>query len=378
MKKILILYAAYGGGHLSAAKSLKNYIDKNYQNVETNLVDCMKYINKPIEKITTSAYKEMAKKAPWVWKKVYYNSEKGLLGKFSSTTNKFMSHKLLHLFEDYKPDLVISTHPFGTQMTEYLKKKNKVNCKLATILTDFAPHDQWLVGNEYGDYYFVSHEKMKESLIKDFRVDESKVYATGIPLSERFSQKFDTNEIYNLFELDKNKKTILFFGGGEFGLGKEKTVAILKTLTNHLDKYQIIAVSGRNPKMNTAFKNLANELGNPSSLKIFDYITNVPEAMHISDLVITKPGGLTTTESLASHLPILVINPIPGQEEENAEFLVQAGVAIWLKSSDNSDEVITKLLNSPNKLEKMRNNTEKLAHIDSTKNICEILKKDLF
>lgn len=378
MKKILILYAAYGGGHLSAAKSLKNYIDKNYQNVETNLVDCMKYINKPIEKITTGAYKEMAKKAPWVWKKVYYNSEKGLLGKFSSTTNKFMSHKLLHLFEDYKPDLVISTHPFGTQMTEYLKKKNKVNCKLATILTDFAPHDQWLVGNEYGDYYFVSHEKMKESLIKDFRVDESKVYATGIPLSERFSQKFDSNEIYNLFELDKNKKTILFFGGGEFGLGKEKTVAILKTLTNHLDKYQIIAVSGRNPKMNTAFKNLANELGNPSSLKIFDYITNVPEAMHISDLVITKPGGLTTTESLASHLPILVINPIPGQEEENAEFLVQAGVAIWLKSSDNSDEVITKLLNSPNKLEEMRNNTEKLAHIDSTKNICEILKKDLF
>ena len=378
MKKILILYAAYGGGHLSAAKSLKNYIDKNYQNVETNLVDCMKYINKPIEKITTGAYKEMAKKAPWVWKKVYYNSEKGLLGRFSSTTNKFMSHKLLHLFEDYKPDLVISTHPFGTQMTEYLKKKNKVNCKLATILTDFAPHDQWLVGNEYGDYYFVSHEKMKESLIKDFRVDESKVYATGIPLSERFSQKFDTNEIYNLFELDKNKKTILFFGGGEFGLGKEKTVAILKTLTNHLDKYQIIAVSGRNPKMNSAFKNLANELGNPSSLKIFDYITNVPEAMHISDLVITKPGGLTTTESLASHLPILVINPIPGQEEENAEFLVQAGVAIWLKSSDNSDEVITKLLNSPNNLEEMRNNTEKLAHIDSTKNICEILKKDLF
>lgn len=378
MKKILILYAAYGGGHLSAAKSLKNYINKNYQNVETNLVDCMKYINKPIEKITTGAYKEMAKKAPWIWKKVYYNSEKGLLGKFSSTTNKFMSHKLLNLFEDYKPDLVISTHPFGTQMTEYLKKKNKVNCKLATILTDFAPHDQWLVGNEYGDYYFVSHEKMKESLIKDFGVDRLKVYTTGIPLSERFSQKFDTNEIYNLFELDKNKRTILFFGGGEFGLGKEKTVAILKTLTNHLDKYQIIAVSGRNPKMNSAFKNLANELGNPSSLKIFDYITNVPEAMHISDLVITKPGGLTTTESLASHLPILVINPIPGQEEENAEFLVQAGVAIWLKSSDNSEEVITQLLNSPNKLEEMRNNTEKLAHIDSTENICEILKKDLF
>lgn len=373
MKKILILYAAYGGGHLSAAKSLKNYIDNNFSDVETNLVDCIKYINKILDKVTTGAYKQMAKKAPWAWKKVYFNSEKGLLGKFSSGTNKFMARKLFHLFEEYNPDLVISTHPFATQMTSYLKKKGKVNCKLATVLTDFAPHDQWLVGNTYGDYFFVSHDGMKDSLINDFNVEEKKVFTTGIPLSNKFSLNFNKQEIYDIFELDPSKKTILFFGGGEFGLGKSRTVEILRALTNHLDLYQIIAISGRNPKMNEAFKTLAAELQNPTSLRIYDFIDKVPEAMQISDLVITKPGGLTVTESLASNLPILIINPIPGQEEQNAEFLVQAEVAVWLKKSDNPSEIIENLLNSTEKLKTMSENTKKLAHIDSTKNICETL-----
>lgn len=376
MKKILILYAAYGGGHLSAAKSLKEYIDNNFENVETNLVDCIKYINKSLDKITTEAYKQMAKKAPWAWKRVYYHSEKGALSKISSATNKLIARKLFHLFEEYNPDLVISTHPFSTQMTSYLKKKGKVNCKLATILTDFAPHDQWLVGHKYGDYFFVSHDGMKKALIKNFNVDESKVFTTGIPLSSKFSFNFDKDEIYKLFELSPEKKTILFFGGGEFGLGKNKTVEVLKCLTNYLDNYQIVAISGRNPKMNAAFKEIASTVSNSSSLKIYEFIDNVPELMSISSLVVTKPGGLTITESLASALPILIINPIPGQEEENAEFLEQAGVAVWLKKDDFPDEVINKLLNSEDILSSMKDKTCNLAHINSTKNICEIILKN--
>lgn len=373
MKKILILYAAYGGGHFSAAKSLKEYIDNNFNDVETNIVDCVKYINKALDKITTGAYKQMAKKAPWAWKKVYYQSEKGALSKISNSSNRLMAKKLIHLFEEEKPDLVISTHPFGTQMTGYLKRKHKYNCKLATILTDFAPHDQWLVESEYGDYFFVSHDGMKKSLIQDFKIDSSKIFVTGIPLSNRFLQDFNNEEIYNSFDLKPNKKTILFFGGGEFGLGKNRTVEILKALTNHLDQYQIVAISGKNPKMNTAFKELTSELSDSSSLKIYDFINNVPEIMHISNLVVTKPGGLTVTESLASELPILIINPIPGQEEENAEFLEQSGAAIWLRPNDSPELVVDNLLNSEDKLSDMKEKASNLAHIHSTQNICNIL-----
>ena len=377
MKKILILYATYGGGHLSAAKSIKNYIDENYNDVEANLVDCIKYINKTINRVSTGVYKRLTKNAPWAWKRVYYNSEKGALSKISNGSNRLMAKKLYHLFRDYSPDLVISTHMFATQMTSYLKKKGKIDCTLATVLTDFAPHEQWLVGHEYGNYFFVSHEGMKKSLIEDFHVDSNKIFCTGIPISNKFSQNFNTEEIYNLFKLNPNKKTILFFGGGEFGLGKSKTTEVLQCLTKYLDTYQIIAISGRNPKMNTAFKEIAEKLNDSSSLKIYEFIDNVPEAMSISSLVVTKPGGLTVSESLASSLPILVINPIPGQEEQNAEFLEQSGVAIWIKKSDSSDAIVEDLLTNPEKLLLMKENTYKLAHKDSSKNICDILIKNI-
>ena len=94
MKKILIFYAAYGGGHLSAAKSIKQYIDEHFDNVETQMIDCVKYVNKALDKVTTTAYKEMAKKAPWAWEKVYYKSQTGLLAKVSNTSNKVMAVKI--------------------------------------------------------------------------------------------------------------------------------------------------------------------------------------------------------------------------------------------------------------------------------------------
>lgn len=373
MRKILILYAKYGGGHSSAANAIKNYIDNHYEDTETNIVDCMEYINRALNKISTSTYKKITSTTPRLWKKVYHNSEKGILSKISNGSNKFMARKLYHLVEEYSPDIIISTHMFSTQMISYLKKKNKVKCKLATILTDFAPHDQWLVGCKYGDFFFVSNEKMRETLINDFEISKHKVFATGIPLSEKFKESFDKQKIYDDFGLDSNKKTILFFGGGEFGLGKSRTVAILNALSKHLDEYQIIAISGKNKKMHEAFVTLSNELGNPPGLKIFEYITNVPEAMSISCLVVTKPGGLTSSESLASQLPMLIINPIPGQEEANAEFIEQAGAALWLRPNDDIDIVINNLLKSPDALARMKESASKIAHIDATKDICDTI-----
>ena len=300
-------------------------------------------------------------------------SEKGLLSKISNGTNKFMARKLFHLVEEYKPDIIISTHMFSTQMISYLKKKNKVHSKLATVLTDFAPHEQWLVGCKYGDFFFVSNDKMRDTLINDFGIHKSKVFSTGIPLSEKFQEKFNKEAVYNSFGLTPEKKVILFFGGGEFGLGKDRTVSILTSLTKHIDEYQIIAVSGKNKKMYDAFTEVANELGNPNELKIFDFITNVPEAMSISSLVVTKPGGLTSSESLASSLPMLIINPIPGQEEENAEFIEQAGAGLWIRPTDDVDLVINNLLNSPDMLQRMREQAEKISRKNATRDICETI-----
>lgn len=377
MKKILILYAKYGGGHFSAAKSIQTYFEENYFDIEVKLVDCVEYFNSFINKLTTATYKQMAKKAPWAWKKVYYNSQKGILAKLSTSANKIMAKKLYNLFKEFLPDIIISTHFFATQITSYLKEHENFNCTLATILTDFAPHNQWLIGKDYNDLFFVSNENMKKELINS-NVPENKIFVTGIPLSERFSDTFNIDEIYKEHNLKRNKKVILFFGGGEFGLGKDRTVKILKSLIRHLNTYQIIAISGKNKKMNSEFLKIHKELdktNNPfiSDLHIYKYTTNVPELMNISSLVVTKPGGLTSSESLVSNLPMLIINPIPGQEEENATFLENAGVAVWLKKDDNIDITINNLLLDENKMKEMSIKCKNFAKPYSSRDIGEIV-----
>lgn len=373
MKKILILYGSYGGGHYSAAKSIKKYLDDNY-NVETKIEDCIEYVSKTLNKLTTGAYKWMAKKAPGLWGRIYANSQKGFFSYISIKANKMMAPKLQKLIEKEKPDVVVSTHPFSSQMINYLRKQGKVSCELVTILTDFAPHDQWLIGHEFTKSFFVANNNMKNYLI-NYGVDENKIFVTGIPLSDKFTKTFDKNGIYKEFNLDASKPVILFFGGGEFGLGKKRTLEILDALIRNLPTYQIVAISGKNPKMNKKFKEVVEHSNSQNRVVVLDYTDKVAELMSISSLVVTKPGGLTTSESLASNLPILVINPIPGQEEDNAEFLEKNNVGVWLKKKDDPSLVIKELFEKPEKLEEMRSNTSLLAKKYSTKNICDIIMK---
>ena len=385
--KILIFYASYGGGHLNAAKSINDYIISNYPNNDVELIDCMKYVNKTIEKLTTAAYREMAKKAPWAWGKIYSDSQKGPLAHLSSRSNKIMAIKLLRLLREKQPDVIISTHPFGSQMCSYLKRKNKITAKIATIMTDFSPHDQWLVGHKFTDYFFVANDKMKNYLISK-GIAENKVFVTGIPISNRFLKTYNKKEILDTYNLSEDKFTVLFFGGGEFGLGKTKTAEIFESFVQESlkEKIQIIAIAGKNPKMKASFKEIVSKYSVnttttnttdttdiTNNVKILEFTNQVPELMSISDLVVTKPGGLTTSESLASHLPMLIINPIPGQEEENAEFLEDKGIAIWLRKNDDSKLIIENLLADNQKLNLMKENTKLLARPHSTETICKMI-----
>ena len=372
MKKIIIFYATYGGGHLSAARSIKENIEANYKNVDVKLIDCMLYINKTINTVTTKAYSEMAKKIPRAWGRLYWKSQKGPIAHISTASNKAFSIKLNKLLKSENPDLIISTHPFSSQMCAYLKKLGKLNAKIATVMTDYAPHDQWIVFNEYVDYYFVSHEDMKKQL-HEKGISNEKIFATGIPISNRFLLKYDKTKILESFGLSPNKKTVLFFGGGEFGLGKTQTFKIFKAFVESKNNLQIVAISGKNLKMKEAFENLVNDLGKQDCVKILEYTDKVPELMSISDLVVTKPGGLTTTESLASGLPIIVINPIPGQEEENAAYLAGNKVAIWIKKDDNVEQILNDLFSNPDKLQEMKIRARLVSKKNSTKDICKIL-----
>lgn len=372
MRKILIFYGAYGGGHLSASKSIKEYIDNHYEDTETSIVDCIEYISHGFNKITTAAYRGMTKNAPWTWKKVYYKSKKGTVSTISHTSNIMMALKLKKFIRKENPDLIICTHPFASQMCAFLKKKRKIKATLATVMTDYVSHPQWLTDSEYMDYYFVAHEGMRNQLIS-MGISAFKVFATGIPLSNRFLQSYNKPETLSYFGLLPGKKTVLFFAGGEFGLSNSRTYKMLESMAKNFDNIQIIAISGKNKKMHKNFEEIVKEHNKEDSIKVLSFTDKVPELMSISDMVITKPGGLTTTESLASGLPIIVINPIPGQEEENAEFLEKNNLAIWIRKNDDAEEVLKSIFNNPSLMRKMKINARLFAKKNSTKDICKIL-----
>lgn len=372
MKKILIFYGSYGAGHLSAARSIKEYIDNNYKDTETKMVDCIEYINKLLNKVTTKTYDELSKKLPWAWKKVYSSSQNGPLSKVSNKSNSIMAIKLNRLIQNYNPDLIISTHPFSTQMCGYLKKKGKINCKIATVLTDYAPHNQWLVHSEYIDYFFVAHFGMKLKL-EETGIPSEKIFATGIPLSNRFLAHYNKEETLKAFNLKPNKTTVLFFAGGSSHFANENTYEIFESFIESFPNIQLLTITGRSPKLKKHFDELVEVTETSDNVKVLSFTDKVPELMSVSDLVITKPGGLTTTESLASGLPIIVINPIPGQEEENAKFLEDQKVAIWLKKDDDIKSILTNLLSSPYDLKDMKIRARLLAKKNSTKDICDIL-----
>ena len=371
---ILLFYASYGSGHLSAATAIEQYIRENYPDAKTLKIDCVEYINKSINKISTSAYKSIILKTPMLWGQVYKLLKNDTILDITQFSNRFMAKKNFTLFEDFEPDLVISCHPLGGQITSFLKSHKKTNCKLATVMTDFASHKQWLIGKDYTDYFFVSNIEMKTSLISE-GIYPNKIYVSGIPISPNFYKNYDKENIYKSLNIAKNKKNIIFFGGGSLGLSSSSNIqAILTSLLQATDEsHQIIIISGKNQKLYNDFQKTINNTYHKSQIKLIDFTTELPELLPITSFVITKPGGLTITECISTNVPIILINPIPGQEKENAQYIADNKMGIWIKATKPTSEYFQEIFNDTKLIEEIKENQKKYSHINSTKNICDIL-----
>ena len=369
MKKVVVLYAAVGGGHFKAAEAIKNYIIENKPDCTVELLDALKYTNKAIDKLVVKSYVNMARYSPAVWGEIYkFSAKQYSVANFSNAVQKLLSLKLIKYFKEQKPDIIVSTHPFITEMCAILKKKEKINAKINVILTDYASHRFWELKPEYIDNYFVANSEIKYSMIYN-GINKEKIHVTGIPVSPAFLKEYDKEKIYNEFELDKNKKTALIFGGGEYGLSniKEFYTGLLE-----LDEdIQIVTIAGKRVKSQEMFKKLAEK--SSKKVIILGYTNKIPELMQIADLVVSKPGGLTTTEILTSQIPFAIINPIPGQEEENAEFLLNNGAAIRIFDAKKTKPLLNNLLSDNIRIENMKNMQKHISRPNSTRDIVDII-----
>lgn len=363
--KVLLLYASFGGGHFKAAESLKEYFEDYHPDYELMFLDAMKYTSPEINKIILKFYVQLAKNMPKAWGKIYNLSDQySSLTDFTTLLNKIVAGKFKQLVLDFNPDIIICTHPFAVDMLYTLKKKNTLNAKIGLVLTDYAPHAMWLTQPNTVDAFFVAHEGMID-LMEIEKIDTQKVYSTGIPVLKAFHTKYNRNELLQEFDL-QDKFTLLFIPGGEYGMSKNS--AVFKDILRIPD-IQIIAVTGKNEKLKKKFEKLAGV--SSKNIKVLGYTNDIPKLLNISDLIISKTGGLTTTESIVSHTPLVVLSPLPGQEEHNSNYVINNGLGYRLFENCNKLVTLKNIINNKKRIEQINEMCELLAKPNASRDICE-------
>ena len=374
MKKILIFYGSFGGGHLSAAKAIEDELKKQ-GNVETKLIDALKYVNRGFNKISTSTYNRISRNSPWFWGKLYFNADKGPLSRILYSSNSLMSSKLNKIINKFDPDTIVCTHPFPAQTCVYLKEHGRLNSDIAVVITDYEIHSQWYSRHEYLNHIFVGSTKMKDDLILK-NAAPNKIHITGIPTKKEFRENYNKKDIFKSLNFDVDKKTFLFFGGGELGLGKNLPLATLEHALKIFEDSQFIVISGKNDKLYQNFRRIIKNHEAENRTILFKYTDKVPEYMSISTAVFSKPGGLTTTEAMVSELPFIVFGPLPGQEYANTSFILDNEIGTFISTEDRIEYILNNLQKNPEAFDKMRNNLKKIKKPNSAENIVKtILKK---
>lgn len=346
-RRVLLMYITKVSGHRQATVAIQQALRQLEPDIEAPAINGFGYTYPILEKIINKAYLSVIKRTPKVWDYLYDNPK---IVKNSQSIQNFL-HKTSHekiekLIQRHRPQAIVCTQAFPCGMVADYKISHNLDILLIGVLTDFSPHSYWI--NEGVDYYVVPSEEVKERLVvKGVAPERVRVY--GIPLRPRFNEPIDRIAIAEKMGLDPEVPTILVMGGGQ-GLGPIKK--IVKSLGKMNMFVQIIVLSGVNKKIVNSLRRYAARAD--KKILVFEFVTNVEELMTLADLIVTKPGGMTTAESLTKGLPMVVINPIPGQEMRNTDFLIQQGIGIRVHDVDDIGGEVEVLLRSPERLAAMR------------------------
>lgn len=364
--KVLILSVKAGFGHHSTAQAIINYFDE--KDIECTMLDTFEYINPVLADSIDNGYLFSTKYIPEIYGKAYDKLD-GRVQRWDKHSivailSKLVSNKLKDYIMDYEPDIIIGTHSYACMLMTYLREKEIVSCPLIGVVTDFTVHPFW--ESTELDYY-VTADALLDNQMRKKGIDSSKILPFGIPIKSKFSQKTEKNEARKILGIEDKTTILLMMGSMGFG-------NVIKEIgeIDELDiDFQVLCVCGKNEKM---FKDIK---GREWKKKIIPYgfVDNVDIMMDASDCIITKPGGLTTSEFLAKKIPAIIMNPIRGQEDRNMEFLVNNGAAIMVTETFGIDEALFQLIKNPKRLELLSESISYLGKPDSTKNLCDFIIK---
>lgn len=355
--RILILTASYGEGHLQAAAALAETIQRRRDPFRVQVVDYMEMVQPMLNAMTRFGYKNSVKYVPKLYGMFYRATNKiHTDSALQQLVRRLGAQKLSKYLRSTQPLAVINTFPLSAGSLSWLKQQRQTNIISATVITDYTVHSQWVHNDT--DYYYVGSECVKESLL-DRGISPDQIEVTGIPIRQSFYQSYDQRHLKQTLGLD-NRPVALVMGGwhGVFN------ARLCERLARMRENVQLLFVCGGDRQL--FHRILPLQMQYPDRIRVFGYVSNVPELMSTSDFILTKAGGLTTTESLAMSLPMLLYRPIPGQEEENARFLTREGAACLARDEKELFEKFATLCSRPKQLTHMKQHAERIKSGDAS------------
>ena len=372
MKKLLITYASFGSGHKSVAEYVKDYFEEHSNEFEIKVIDVMEYgsiFAKINQKIFNLNFKFQNSFSQTIGYEISDN--KIVTAPYKEITRAFLKSKLANVILEFNPDVMISTHFFGSIMMGSINKKYGTNTKIITILTDYASHAMWLKNHKREEAFIVSNDIVKQELI-EYGIPENKIYPFGIPLSSKFKKVDNKKKVKEKYKIDNDKLTCLFFGGGS--LGSSFTYSYFKQLLKEELDINIIFVAGKNEKLKNKCLNYVS-INDIQNVNILGFTKDVSNLLNIADFVITKPGGLSVTEALEMKTPMILIPGNGGQENHNARFITRNRFGIRTRNQYSLAFKTKKLVNNPKLIQEMYNNLKQYEENKSVEKLFKLVLK---
>ena len=361
--KILIAYATAGSGHRKAAEALAHAAAD--QGVSAKLVDVVAYMPWLVRKMYSDGYLLLISQCTPLWGFLYRLTDVSRLGLLNVHLRRFVDGIVCRRFIRYllkdKPDVVIATQFLASELVTIAKIKHGLKTRLVTVVTDFGVHNFWV--NPGTDVYCVAADATKKALVRNGVVPDC-IAVTGIPLDKKFTVPVERRAVLAKWGLDPKKFTALVATGG-VGIGPiEEVVRQLK------DEAQLLVVCGTNEPLR---KKLAAE--DHPNVRVFGFVDFMHELMTAADVIVTKAGGLSVTESLTKHLCCVFFYIIPGQEERNAKTITQHKAGFFEHAARRVARRVRQLKADPELLAACRAHARELARPSSCQ---DILKQALF
>ncbi|GAA4030656.1 MGDG synthase family glycosyltransferase [Actimicrobium antarcticum] len=370
---LLVLSVSAGAGHVRAAEALCAQATLEHQPISATHLDVMQCVSSTFRKLYTEFYLTLVNKHPALWGYLYQVTNEAQpdssLQKLRRGIERLSTRALLREIDARRPDMIICTHFLPAEILSGLIASGRVQCPVWVQVTDFDVHRMWIQKGMHG--YFVASDEIAFRM-QALGIAADKIHVTGIPIMPAFSQPGSRADCAAQHGIDPARLTILLMGGGA-GLGSLDAIAA--HLLRLPAEFQLIVMAGKNQLLLQALQTLATQF--PGRLLAQGFTTHVEQLMACADLAITKPGGLTTSECLAMGLPMIVNNPIPGQEERNADFLLEQGVGLKAIDATTLDYRIRSLIAHPDKLADMASKSLALGRPDAARAALRIIMSDL-